>query len=263
MYEIAVMNPRSSRKKRKGASAVKHRKRSAKGRFVKRHSNPRTKKRKRARVKHRRLKVRKSAHRVIVSNPRRRKRRHNPRRVHRAKRRSNPRFSLSGITSQLKPALIGGAGAVVNGMIVAQATKLSFVPTLLKTGYGLHATRIASALALGMLGKKFGGRLGEQAGTGALTVSMYMLVRDLVVSFAPSVPLGDYEEISITANDQQVSSIGYLPDGSRSFATDPSLGAYFSTDPGLGAYMDPASRLGAYMSGTEESPANDLMGMDY
>jgi hypothetical protein len=223
LYEIAVMNPRRSKrraKKRKGNPSMK---RNSKGRFVKRGraSNPRRKRRRHNPKAH---KIRRRKRRAVaVSNPRRKRRRHNPRR-HRARaRRRNPRFGISrnDIVGQLMPAAVGGAGALLNSVLLGYvAPMLVPIAPFLTTGYGLHALRIGSSLGLGILGQKFGGRHGRQAGEGALTVAMYLLFRDVAVSFAPTLPLGDYEEISIDGTADQ-----------------------------LGAYMDPATRLGAYMSG--------------
>jgi hypothetical protein len=217
------MNPRRSKRSRKKRRSNPNMKRNSKGRFVKRSraSNPRKRRRKHNphRAKHHRRKRRA----VAVSNPRRRKRRHNPRR-HRARHRRhrNPRFgvSRSDLTGQLMPAAIGGVGALINSVILGYVAPL-LVPIVpfMTTGYGLHALRIGSSLGLGILGKKFGGAKGAQAGEGALTVAMYLLFRDVAVAFAPTLPLGDYEEIAIDGTDQ------------------------------IGAYMDPAARLGAYMSG--------------
>jgi hypothetical protein len=224
LYEIAVMNPRRSKrraKKRKGNPSMK---RNKKGRFVKRASNPRRKRRRHNARKVHHRKFRRRNARAVIDNPRRRKRRrHNPRHHYRSKRRRNPRFGISrgDITAQLMPAAVGGLGALLNSVVLGYVTPM-LVPIVpfMTTGYGLHALRIASSLGLGILGKKFGGRHGQQAGEGALTVAMYLLFRDVAVSFAPMLPLGDYEEISIDGTADQ-----------------------------LGAYMDPATRLGAYMSG--------------
>jgi len=197
-------------------------KRNSKGRFVKRASNPRRKKR-RKHNPHRARRVHRRKRRAIaVSNPRRKRRRHNPRRHHARRRHRNPRFGVSrgDITSQLMPAAVGGAGALLNSVLLGYlAPMLVPIVPFMTTGYGLHALRIGSSLGLGILGKKFGGRNGEMAGAGALTVAMYLLFRDVAVAFAPTLPLGDYEEIAIDGTDQ------------------------------LGAYMDPAARLGAYMAG--------------
>jgi hypothetical protein len=236
------MNPRPKRRrktarKRRSKNPVK---RNSKGRFVKRAHNPRKKhRRKNARRHH--VKYRRKRRAVAVSNPRRRHRRRSNPRHHYRKRRRNPIGlpSKADLMGHLMPAAIGGAGAVLNSVLLGYLTPIvaGILPPL-TTGYGLHALRIGSSLGLGILGKKFGGKNGEIAGAGALTVAMYLLFRDVVVAFAPTMPLGDYEEISIddTGNIGAYMSGAYLPDGSRI----PSK---------LGAYMDPASRLGAYMSG--------------
>src|SRR5271155_1462826 len=204
MFEIAVMNPRRSRRKKRRSNPSM--KRNKKGRFVKRSSNPRKKRR----------------HTTRASNPRKHRRRRNPRR-HRAHRRHrNPRFLAGlqgGLVGTLKEGAIGGAGALVKAVILGFG--LPYLPTTFTTRYALDAVRIVAAAGLEMAGKKFGGRMGESAGKGAVAVAMYLLFRDVLVSMAPTLPLGDYEEISIDSTSDQI-----------------------------GAYMDPAARLGAYMSGT-------------
>jgi hypothetical protein len=242
-------------------------KRNAKGRFVKRASNPKRRRRKHNPTRHH---VRRSRARSRKSNPQRkyRRRAHNPIRRHRAKRRHRNPFSLpsaSGILGKLKPAAIGGGGAILNSVALGYLTPMigGFAP-FLTSGYGLHALRIGTSLGLGIVGKKFGGRMGEIAGEGALTVAMYLLLRDVVVAFAPSLPLGDYEEISIDSTSDQIGAYmnGRLPDGSAG-----PMGR-------IGAYMDPAARLsgmGAYMSGAfradenyaESSDGFTLNGLDY
>lgn len=252
MYEIAVMNPRRAKsrgKKRRRNPSMKL-KRNSKGRFVKRASNPRRKKRRsHARaanpVKRRRKHSRSHAR---AANPRRKRRYHrkhrasNPRRAHRRKhRRSNPRFNLGGVQNSavglLKEGAVGGAGALLNSVLLGFG--LPYLPTTMTTGYALDAVRIVSATALAMAGKHFGGRMGEQAGKGAIAVAMYLLFRDIVVSMAPTLPLGDYEEISIDSTADQLGAYmdpaarlgAYLPDGSKARQ---GTGAYMS---GLGAYM--------------------------
>ena len=260
MYEIAIMNPRGKRRKarknpkRKRASSMA-RKRNSKGRFVKARSNPR---RKRARRRNPVAKVhkRRRKHRAVVahSNPRRKRRRSNPRHHYRARRRrSNP--SLAGITSSIVPMLkegaIGGAGGLINSVLLGYA--LPMLPATFTTGYALDGMRILFATALAVAGKKFGGHYGETAGKGAIAVAMYHLFKDITVNMAPTLPLGDYEEIQIFDTSQiagyvdPATTMGaymggprgrFLPDGSRAA-------------PGMGAYM------GAYMGGTEAYRGSD------
>jgi hypothetical protein len=272
MFEIAVMNPRRSRKKRRSNPSMK---RNKKGRFVKRSSNPRKKRRHPKRAsnprkhrKHRASNPRRKRRRHVAraSNPRKHRRRRNPRR-HRAHRRRNPRF-LSGLQGGalglLKEGAIGGAGALVNAVILGFG--LPYLPTTFTTGYALDAVRIATATGLALVGKKFGGRMGEEAGKGAVAVAMYLLFRDVLVSMAPTLPLGDYEEISIDSTSDQIGAYmdpaqrlagtgaymsGFLPDGSRARGTGAYMGAYMS-----GAY----NADDAY---AESSDGFTLNGLDY
>jgi len=132
--------------------------------------------------------------------------------------------------------------------------------------YALDAIRVVSATGLALAGKHFGGRYGEQAGKGAIAVAMYLLFRDIVVSMAPTLPLGDYEEISIDSTSDQIGAYmdpatrlgAYLPDGSKSRQ---GTGAYMS---GMGAYMSghaPADYANGNYDG--ESDGFVLAGVDY
>lgn len=164
-----------------------------------------------------------------------RRRKLNPRvSVRRRARRSNPRFSMSGITGQLIPAVYGAGGALVLDVALGYLP----LPAVLKTGYARHATRIVGALGIGWLAGKFLRGKAAAVGQGALTVAMYGLLKDVVVQFAPpaiSSKLGEYEEITVQ---------GYM---------DPAdtMGAYLSGQEGSGMEAVDLGGVGAYMQGTE------------
>ena len=177
-----------------------------------------------------------------VGNARARRWKINPRRRHR---RSNPRFSVSGITSQLMPAAYGAAGGIALDVALGYLP----LPEMLKTGYVKHATRIVGALGIGWAARKFLKGKGNAVAAGALTVAMYGLLKDVIVQFAPSVRgLGDYEEISIDSTSDQLGAYlsgddDRLPDGSAG------VGAYLSGDPGQN--YDVTDTAGAVLSGME------------
>ncbi len=193
--------------------------RNAKGRFVKRgrRANPR---RRRASGK------RRAAQGYVVGTAKIRRRKLNPRRhrVHH-RRRSNPRFSVGGIGNQLMAGVKGGAGGILNSLL------LGFVgpklPASISTGYPLHGVRIAGALAIGALGRRFAGRLGTELGEGAMTVAMFLLLHDVATSTVPSLPLGDYQEITL---QNPAKALGTYMDGER--------GALPAPGETMGAYMD-------------------------
>lgn len=169
-----------------------------------------------------------------------RRRKLNPRRVSRRRaRRSNPRFSLSGITQQFLPSLYGAGGALALDVALGYLP----LPEKLKTGYGRHAVRIVGAVGLGWVASKFLRGKAAAIGQGALTVAVYGLLRDVASkTLGDKVKgLGDYEEIEVA---------GYLD-------AAPVLGAYMGNglDAGMGAYM------GNYEGDTGSDDA--LQGMDY
>lgn len=227
MYEVAIVNPRGSKRRR----------RNRKGQFVKGSSAPsRRRRRRRSAV-------------AATSAPRRRRRRavariSNPRRKRRTyvshfarRRRRNPRanFSVGGVARALVPAGIGAVGAVALDVLMGYAP----LPVALKTGIPRHAVRIAGAIGLGLVaGKFFGGEKGKLVGAGALTVALYSIIRETVQKFAPTLPgLGDYEEVTVgymdPASTVQLGTGAYM-NGMDSQAIESGMSAYMD---GMGAYM--------------------------
>lgn len=200
--------------------------RNAKGRFVK--TGASRVRRRKARARRRNPRRRASAKRrpamgYVSGTKKIRRRKLNPRRHRRSHRRHrNPRFSVSGITSQLMPAALGAMGGIAVDLAIGYLP----IPAQFTTGYYKHGLRIASALGIGYLARRFMGAKGNAVAAGAVTIAVYMLAKDLLVQFAPSVKgLGDYEEISIDNTADQI-----------------------------GAYMDPAYRLGAYLPDGSVAP---------
>lgn len=256
-YEIAIMNPRSRKRRRKAKarSARKHGsatkmarrktpRRNAKGRFVKGGGGaPKRRRRKvsravvaRAAPRRRRRSSggkRRPAMGYVVGTRKIRRRKLNPRMHRRRHRRYNPRFSISGITSQLMPAAYGAAGGIALDVALGYLP----LPAMLKTGYAKHATRIVGALGLGWLASKV--RIGKASaiGQGALTVAVYGLMKDLLVQFAPSVKgLGDYEEIAIDNTADQIGA--YLAGGPvGAYLAGPQDDSWDRDGASLGAYM--------------------------
>lgn len=198
--------------------------RNAKGRFVK-GSSSKHKRRRNPRPKS--SGKRRAGTGYVVGTAKIRRRKMNPSRRHHAlKRHRNPRFSIGGIGGQLKAGLVGASGGLANALIMGFITPK--LPASISTGYPLHGVRIASALAVGALGRKFAGRYGAQLGEGAMIVAVYLLLKDVATATVPSLPLGDYQEIELS---HPASVLG-----------------------GVGAYMNglPAPRggdVGAYMDG--------------
>ncbi len=202
--------------------------RNSKGRFVRgRASNPRKRRHVAKARKVRRGKRRAETGYAVGNAPIRRRKMNPRRRRHRARRRSNPRFSIGGIGAQLKNGLVGAGGGLANALIMGFITPK--LPATFSTGYPLHGVRIASALAVGALGRKFAGNLGTRLGEGAMIVAMYLLLKDVATSTVPSLPLGDYQEIELS---------------NPAAALAGGIGAYMH-----GALVAPEAGMGAYMEG--------------
>lgn len=256
MYEIAIINPRTLKTRRKAkksgvtkmAKRRKKRKMTAKqlkyfGKGRKRASRAKRRAAPAARVARRRRRRPSGARPAIgyvVGSKRIRRYKLNPR--GRRRYRSNPRFSLSGITSQLVPAAWGAGGALALDLALGYIP----LPDMLKTGYARHGVRIAGALGIGWLANKFMRGHGRAVGAGALTVAMYGLFRDVALQFAPDAiksRLGEYEEISVAGYDDPAAMVS----------------------PGTGAYLNGGTTgddydlggVGAYLQGQE------VGGVDY
>lgn len=188
----------------------------------------------------------------VTGTRRIRRRKLNPRLHYRSRRRRhNPRFSVAGITNQLIPAAYGAGGALALDIALGYIP----LPAMLATGYPKHATRIVGALGIGWVARKFLGSRGNAVAAGALTVSLYHLLKDVLVQFAPAIKgLGDYEEISIDDTAAQLGRMGaYLP--------GQTMGAYLpdgSSAPGMSAYM-----AGGEAFDVEDTAGANLGGMDY
>ena len=129
---------------------------------------------------------------ILTVNPmakRRRARSKNPHhRRHRARnpfrtkshrrhgRRARNPFDTKGLMNAVVPAAIGGAGAVGLDILIAYLP----LPTSLQSGWGNYATKIAGSFAVGYLGgMALGKEKGHQITAGALTVSLYTILRAL------------------------------------------------------------------------------------
>lgn len=203
--------------------------RNSKGRFVKGSGRKRSARRVHVRAKRRARGKRRPMVGYVEGTKRIRRRKMNPRRRHhyaRRRRHSNPRFSIGGIGDQLKAGLVGAGGGLVNALIMGFVTPK--LPASISTGYPLHGVRIASALAVGALGKRFAGSTGVKLGEGAMIVAMYLLLKDVATSTVPSLPLGDYQEIELSHPAAALSGMGAYMNGNSL----PEAGA------GMGAYME-------------------------
>lgn len=148
------------------------------------------------------------ARRHRARNPFRHK--HHARRARGGSRRMRNPFDAKGLTAAIIPAAIGGAGAVGLDIAIAYLP----LPASLQSGWGNYATKIAGSFAVGYLG---GMALGREKGhlitAGALTVSLYTIIRALA-------------QQSLGTTVKGLSGLADFRDYRRS---------------AMGAYMDPAT----------------------
>jgi hypothetical protein len=179
-----------------------------------------------------------------------RKRRHNPiglARVHR--RRRNPiGVSKSAIMSEIKNALVGGAGAVAMDVLMGQIN--GYIPASMqrvpgKLGVG-DAVKMALTIAAGQMLNKSTKGLSRQMATGALTCQ----ARDIIASFVPaSMTLGYASPARIVQGTQRVGPLMQRVGAyaSNSGATADIFGS--NRSPLLDAYSPPGRNRGVLLSG--------------
>lgn len=272
-YELAIINPRkrSSKKRRKfsakqlaaqrkfaakygrkrrktvkrktaktshsGVSVMAKRKtarRNAKGRFTKKTHATRRRRRSSSAGK------RRAATGYVVGSRPIRRRKLNPRRKAYRRRRSNPRFSVGGITGQVIPALYGAGGAI------ALNIALSYIPlpAALSTGWARHGVRLVGALGLGWAARKFLGAKGNAVAAGALTVVVYDILKGVLAQAAPDLGarLGEYEDVSLSG-DEGFTDPASIVSGMGAYLTGPMDGPLDGVGDmsGMGAYLEEMS----------------------
>ena len=170
-------------------------------------------------------------------NPRRRRRRGRSRR--RSFRRRNPisirGFMPGNLMGQVTGALPGAIGAL--GLDVA----LGFlpIPVNFKTGIPGYLTKIVGAVALGMAaGYVVNSATAAKMTTGALTVMFHGILRELVATNMPSVPLGMYLRPGMSGLGYAGS--GFNPmNGMGLYLPDISADSLGMDQRDLGAYLQP------------------------
>ena len=244
--QLLVVNPMAKhRRRRRNPESHRARVRAAhKGwRSRKRHRNPESvgARRRAARLgwRHRR------AHNPFAKHHRHHKRRHR-----------NPFDINTGeMGNDLFAAAIGGTGGVALDIALAYAP----LPTGLQSGMGNYLTKIVGSFALGMLaGAVAGERNGQMVTVGALTVSLYTIIRAVAQStIGANVKglsgLADFKDYRIGAYMTNPGAVGptYMHPAAvvqRQALAAPAqtMGAYMRPRP-MGAYMRPTRTMGAYM----------------
>lgn len=132
-----------------------------------------------------------------AKNPIRRKRRStavstSPRRhLRRKSYRRNPIATSKGVVEQVKGAAVGAMGAVAVDLVMS---KLTIIPTAMRTGTMRHVTQGLISVGLGVLVAKVGKnrKLGMQLAEGGLTVALYTMAK---ASLGDKLGLNGYEEL--------------------------------------------------------------------
>lgn len=172
MSELLLINPRKRRRRKSSA-----------------------KRRTRARARPVRRRKRRSMI-AAFANPAKRSRKRRRRSIHRsiARFRRNPssrggKFSIKGtVKDTLIPSAIGAAGALGLDVLLG----LVPLPDMLKTPTVRPFVRIAGAIGIGMLASMVAGRkIGEQVTAGAVTVTVYDIMKGVVQQAMPTLSLGD------------------------------------------------------------------------
>jgi hypothetical protein len=228
MSELLLVNPkrRKSRGKRRMSAlqaqyfGPRAKRRRSKRRVTRLASNPK------------RRHKRRSA--VVAAPVHRRRRSHSRRRVTRLRR--NPMRGFGGfsvkrfLNDTLIPAGVGAAGALA--VDVALGYTAAYIPVSLQTGIMHTGVKLAAAVGIGMVaGASMGKKFGEEAMAGAITVTLYDLLKSQVKSIMPTLPLSGY-------------NMGWVSPGMQIGG----LGTYVGSDR---AYNGQMSGLGYYVGETD------------
>lgn len=133
---------------------------------------------------------------VAASNPRRhrRHRRSAPRSLRIRRVRRNPMPSMGSFTRQLYPAVLGAGGALALDLVLG--TMGNSLPAMLTDPTVLPFTRMGLAFGIGYVGGMVNGReFGNQMAAGALTVTIYDLVKSYLVTNT-QIPLARYVKLN-------------------------------------------------------------------
>lgn len=179
MSTLMLVNPR---RKRRASTKKRARSTSRRSRVHKMRSNPRYKTRRRWSTKSKRR-----VHHVA-------RMRRNPRRSRRSS--SARAMSIKGFLNHtLMPATVGAGG----GLLLNLALGYLPLPAALNTNFVKPIVGLAGAAVIGMVGSKVAGRrAGEQMAAGAAVVVIYGVLKNIINTAAPTLPLSDYNTIGWT-----------------------------------------------------------------
>jgi hypothetical protein len=173
---------------------------------------------------------------LLLSNPGKRKHKRKHKRKNKARRvsyRRNP--SVRSITGQVMPTVkngfFGALGGLGNDLLYGFGK--GYLPVMLQAGYGRTATKLLSAVLVGIAGNYVMRGKGTAFATGAATVVLHEAMKEQLAVFAPSLPLGALDE----------------PPGLLAGSGDP-VGEYMDDGAGMGEYMEE----GAGMGGDDSMP---------
>lgn len=234
MAELMLINPGRSGKKRKRKKARSPAQKAATRRMLAaRFGKKRTSKRKKVRTvvmakKKRKYAKRRAATGYTMGRARVRRRKLNPIRAHRRRYRHNPMGRIGSVGSfakrTLMPSAVGAAGALGVNVLLGYLP----IPPQFKTGPMLAVVKIAGALGVGMLASKMVSRdTAHQIAAGAITVTMYDLLKGYLQQAAPQIPMLSEVDMMEEYPNLSYAGAGY---------TVPDMGAYVSGDD-MGAYV--------------------------
>lgn len=146
----------------------------------------------------------------------------NPKRRTRRKFRRNPigGFNIKSFSNNtLMPAAIGGIGAVGLDVILAMLP----IPAAIKTGPFKPIVKIAGAVGIGMLAGMIAGRkFGENVTAGAVTVTLYDIIKGFVQKTMPNLPLSEYGDDGMS----YVQAGQVMDNGVSAYISDDTISSY-------------------------------------
>jgi hypothetical protein len=140
---------------------------------------------------------------VVLSNPRRRK--------SHVRRRRNPSGGslVNSAIGVIKSGAVGAVGGLANDAAYGFAKK--FLPEALHSGFGRTATKLGFATLLGIVARKVAPNYARDIATGAATVVLHELGKELLNANAPGIPLGDFEDNELLGYSGAQTVGAYMP----------------------------------------------------
>lgn len=158
------------------------------------------------------------------------RRRHTARRksfrVRRVRARRNPvALSVGGVLGNVKAGAIGALGGLANDLAFGYVK--GYLPAQVQSGFGASAVKLLTAVGIGWVGNKVMRGKGRDFAVGAATVVLHELGKQQLAQMMPTLPLGEYMDMTPALPNLSGYNPGEIVDG---VSDDDGVGEYILSD---------------------------------